>query len=95
MGDGADVVNLSAVGQGGAHVVGGNGDDRVISSTFGEQIEGNAGNDLVSFSGHAAAVVVNLATGTGGSVGENDAVVGSERVVGGSGNDTLTGDGKP
>lgn len=90
-GDGNDTVNLLGVTVGGSNVNGGNGNDRILSSPYGENINGGADTDTVSYTDRACAVTVNLGTGTGGCAGENDALQNVEGVVGSDHDDTLTG----
>jgi uncharacterized delta-60 repeat protein len=75
---------------------GGDGNDTLIGGTGDDSFDGNAGTDTVSFAGAAGAVTANLTTGTvsAGTNGNDTIVLGSvENLVGGNGNDTLTGDG--
>jgi hypothetical protein len=53
---------------------------------------GPGGRDHVDYSGRAGGVVVDLAAGTGGAVGEGDLLAGVEHVTGGDGEDVLLGD---
>jgi len=85
-------------------VTGGAGNDAItVTGTVGatinggagnDAITGGAGNDTVDYSGAAAAVTVNLTTGTAtDGLGGTDALSGIEIVKGSSFNDTLTGGG--
>ncbi|MEU0556935.1 calcium-binding protein [Dactylosporangium sp. NPDC006015] len=89
-GDGNDTIDLTGVTVSGSNVAAGNGNDTVTSSTHGEQIDGGAGADTVSYAQHPGPVTVDLSTGDGGP--EHDGLAAVEAVVGGPGDDTLTGD---
>lgn len=75
-------------------LLGGAGDDTLTGGHGNDTINGGAGNDTVDYSNDTAGVSVNLNTGvaTGSAIG-TDSLVSIENVAGGSGNDTLTGDG--
>jgi len=78
-GDGPDGI------EGGAEpdtIDGGAGDDRMI---------GGGGLDELSYAGRTAPVVANLATKTGGEAGETDTFGEFDVLVGGAGDDVLTG----
>ncbi len=72
------------------------GDDLVRAGTGDDTLVGGAGLDVLTYSERSSAVTVSLgepgvaATGNGVS-GENDSVEGFEQLVGGTGNDALTG----
>lgn len=74
-------------------IVGGAGDDTITGGTGNDSIIGGDGNDWLSFATFATPVTANLATGivTGKETGR-DSVSGVENILGGYGNDTLTGD---
>lgn len=91
VGSGNDTVNLTGVDDTGAYVVGAEGDDTVVSSPFGEHIEGGNGLDTVSYAGRESAVAVDLDAQDGGTGTEHDDLVSIERALGGNGADTLTG----
>jgi Ca2+-binding RTX toxin-like protein len=83
------------VGNGGDGILdGGGGDDTLDGGGGADTLIGGDGNDTASYATRSAAVTVDLSTPFGdGEAGENDNVVGDvENVVGGSGNDTLSGD---
>jgi len=75
---------------------GGDGDDTLIGGGGPDDLFGGPGTDLASYEDRGAPVHVNLAEpGNDGEPGENDYVREDvERVEGGSGDDTLLGDGK-
>jgi Ca2+-binding RTX toxin-like protein len=74
---------------------GGDGDDTLDGAGGADTIVGGSGLDTVNYSSRSAALSVDLATpGGDGQAGENDNVTDSvEKVFGGSGDDTLAGDG--
>ncbi len=70
-------------------------DAEVFSLSGGnDTVDGKGGFDVVSYSDQTSSVTVNLATGqaTGSSIG-TDTLLNIEGVIGGRGNDVLTGDG--
>ena len=78
---------------------GGAGNDAFAGLGGNDTIDGGAGFDLASYSDKTTSVVVTLngatnAMVTVGGVAE-DTIRNIENVIGGSGNDTLTGDGSP
>jgi Ca2+-binding RTX toxin-like protein len=90
-------------GSDGDHLIGGpeaellagnDGNDRLDGGGGGDDLSGGAGADTVSYEARSAPVFVNLAeAGNDGEAGENDHVFGDvEKVLGGSGGDTLLGD---
>ncbi len=74
------------------HLIGGEGEDTfafVDGVSFAGTIDGGAGTDTLDYSAYTTGVTVNLAGGTAtGATGINSI----QDVIGGSGNDTLTGD---
>ncbi|MCZ8141182.1 MAG: calcium-binding protein, partial [Acetobacteraceae bacterium] len=76
-------------------LAGGSGDDYLQGGAGNDSISGGAGLDLVSYgeltSGQS--VTVNLATGRATGAAGSDTLAGIEDVQGGSGNDSLLGDG--
>lgn len=74
---------------------GGAGNDTLNGGLGADTLIGGPGFDTADYSDRSAPVNVNLSVSGGdGEAGENDDVAGDvERVVGGSGNDTLTGNG--
>ncbi len=96
-GAGADHV----VTGGGADAINGDLDDDSLDGGLGnDNLIGGGGGDVLTYASHTANVTVNLGsnqqsaqtTGNGQS-GENDTVLQFEHMLGGQGNDTLTGDG--
>jgi Ca2+-binding RTX toxin-like protein len=93
-GDGNDVIwgkggkDTIAAGDGADTITGGDGPDWISAWT---------GVDTVTYDDHTACVTVTLdGTANDGAAGEGDNVLpGAEKIVGGSGGDTLTGDGGP
>jgi Ca2+-binding RTX toxin-like protein len=91
----------SLVGNGGDGVIdGGPGNDALSGGGGADDLIGGPGLDTASYAGRSAAVTVTIAdngtalTGNDGEAGESDNVEGDvEKVVGGNGNDVLTGDG--
>jgi len=73
---------------------GGAGDDTLVGGAGADDLAGGTGFDTASYVGDTAGVSVSLATGLGfGGDAEGDVLREFEALVGGSGNDTLTGDG--
>jgi hypothetical protein len=90
-GDGADKLTGGAYGD---KLYGGNGDDLLDGGAGSDVISGDDGRDRVSYATRTAPVDVNLGSwwGGDGESGEWDFVSSSiEEVVGGAGNDRLTG----
>jgi Ca2+-binding RTX toxin-like protein len=93
-GDGNDLIwgeggkDTIAAGDGADTITGGDGPDWISAWT---------GVDTVTYEDHSAGVTVTLeGTANDGAAGEGDNVLpGAETIVGGSGADTLTGDGGP
>jgi Ca2+-binding RTX toxin-like protein len=75
---------------------GGLGDDTLSGGAGIDTLDGGAGSDTVTFAGATSPVVLALAGATpaqatvGGAA--NDIVIAVENIIGGNGNDTLTGD---
>ncbi len=81
-GDGDDVVS------------GGDGDDVIVAGSGGgdDSYDGGDGTDTIIFSSSSAPVTINLETGfADGLETEFDSIANIENVVGGSGDDTITG----
>lgn len=80
-------------GAGDDALFGGVGNDVLSGGAGDDLLDGGAGIDTADFSGDAAGVVVDLASGmaSGDATGE-DELVSIETVIGGSGNDILIGD---
>ncbi len=91
-GSGADLLDG---GPGNDSLAGGEGDDLLDGGPGADTlVGGNGGDDVADYSGRTSAVYVSLdGVSNDGEVGEADNVSsGVEDVLGGSGNDTLTGD---
>ena len=93
----------SLTGDDGANVIAGNagndtlsglgGDDVLIGGAGADHLDGGAGTDTASYASSRAAVLVNLATGTGsGGDAEGDTLVNIENVTGSAFADMLIGD---
>ncbi|MBL1146194.1 MAG: tandem-95 repeat protein [Proteobacteria bacterium] len=99
-GDGND--NISGLG-GNDTLTGGDGDDTVLAGDGNDTIiagsgagndhyDGGAGNDTIVYSSTTQGVTVDLAQGTGSGIEvDSDTIVNVENVVGGDGDDTITG----
>ncbi|MCA3352533.1 MAG: calcium-binding protein [Roseomonas sp.] len=76
-------------------LAGGSGDDYLQGLAGNDSISGGAGLDLVSYAELTSgqSVTVNLATGRATGAAGSDTLAGIENVQGGSGNDSLLGDG--
>jgi hypothetical protein len=74
-----------------ASLVGGSGDDAFVFSTAaaGFTINGGAGTNTLDYSAYTTGVSVNLATGSATGTGGISTI---QKMIGGSGNDILTGD---
>ena len=103
-GEGDNVTNVESinggsgndylVGDGGNGVLnGGDGNDLLDSGGGSDTIIGGPGLDTVTYASRTAPVTVDLAAGTADTVGEHDSLQGIEGVTGGSGDDTILGDG--
>jgi len=71
-------------------ISGGGGDDTLAGSDGDDRLDGEKGDDTASFAGTTAPIVANLTTGSASGEG-TDALVGIEALLGGGGNDRLTG----
>lgn len=91
-GDGDDVLKGGA---GDDTLLGGIGDDILVGGAGDDVLDGGAGVDMADYSEDTAGVVVDLAGGKaeGDDIGA-DELIGIETVLGGSGDDILTGDDK-
>jgi Ca2+-binding RTX toxin-like protein len=82
-GDGDDVLN------------GGGGSDSLIGGAGADHLVGGNGRDTAIYSSETANLVINLTTGTAtGGQAQGDTFDRVEDILGGLGNDTLTGDGE-
>jgi len=91
---GTDVENMS--GGRGSDTLRGNQGDNVLHGGYGvvsDTIIGGGGNDTVSYTARFEPLTVTLNDGIAndGAAGENDALSGIANVIGGYGNDTITG----
>ncbi|MFG6448763.1 PA14 domain-containing protein [Roseateles sp. BYS180W] len=69
------------------------GDDVLTGRAGADTLDGGEGFDTASYLGSATAIQVNLATGVGtGGDAEGDVLSNIEAVIGGEGNDKITGD---
>jgi Ca2+-binding RTX toxin-like protein len=83
------------------NIIGGNGNDTLTGNAAGniihglggaDLIDGAAGTDTVSYDDRSAPVNVTLdGVANDGAPGEADNVINTENIIGGNGNDTLTG----
>ncbi|WP_228126839.1 beta strand repeat-containing protein [Candidatus Viadribacter manganicus] len=101
-GAGNDIINGlggadTLTGNGGSDTIdGGTGNDTIVATLNDgdDAYNGGGGVDTYTLAAISADVTVNLTTGTSSSAQTgSDTLVGVENVTGGSGNDTLTGDG--
>jgi Ca2+-binding RTX toxin-like protein len=81
-------------GTGDDALIGGIGNDVLFGGAGDDSLDGGAGIDIADYSDDTAGIVVDLAVGTadGDAVG-SDELVGIEHVIGGAGNDVITGNG--
>jgi Ca2+-binding RTX toxin-like protein len=80
-------------GVGNDTLIGGNGDDSLAGGGGNDSVVGGSGVDTADFSQATQGITLNLTRGTAQGEG-SDVLVGMENGIGGSGNDTLTGDAK-
>ncbi|MBM3582689.1 MAG: calcium-binding protein, partial [Alphaproteobacteria bacterium] len=83
------------IGDGAANrLEGGFGDDTIAGGAGNDTLDGGAGNDTLTFAGTTQGVTASLEGGTasGAEIG-TDQITGFETVIGGSGSDTIAGDG--
>ncbi|RDJ23165.1 hypothetical protein DWF00_21195 [Bosea caraganae] len=89
-GEGNDVL-LGNIGD--DDLIGGAGDDTLVGGVGDDTLDGGDGTDIADYSGDTAGVAVDLAAGTAdGDAAGSDELSGIETVIGGFGNDRLTGD---
>jgi Ca2+-binding RTX toxin-like protein len=97
---GADAINglggndVLDAGLGNDSLYGGAGDDTLLGGAGNDVISGDAGRDTASYAGTSESVTVSLTTvGAQDTHGAGtDTLTGIENLIGGSGNDLLTGD---
>ena len=94
--------DVTSTGHLGVHIVaesdssftltGTNDDDAIATSSLTDTISGGDGHDIVDYSDDTAGVHVDLLTNSGtGGTAEGDTYNSIEGIIGGTGNDTLTG----
>ena len=84
----------SLSGDGSANTLTGGGGNDVLARGRQRTLDGGAGANTASYGDHSAPVTVNLAdAGADGAAGEQDTLVAIRDLVGGTGDDTLVGDG--
>ena len=88
-GGGADRISGDA---GDDAILGGGGDDYLLGWGGDDSIDGGVGNDIASWWNATTAVIADLSTGTATGEG-NDSLRSIEGLEGGSGDDSLSGDG--
>lgn len=92
-GSGDDVLRGGAASD---QLDGGDGSDTLDGGLGADVIDGGSGNDTVDYSSRTASVNVSLdRNANDGETAEGDNVVSVERVIGGSGDDLLTGSDSP
>jgi Ca2+-binding RTX toxin-like protein len=89
--DGGIGNDLSSGGDGNDTLIGGDGDDSLAGGGGNDSLFGGNGKDSANFSKATQGISLNLSLGTAQGEG-SDVLVGMENGIGGSGNDTLTGD---
>lgn len=72
-------------------ITAGGGSDTVLGGAGADALDGGAGVDAVDFTGTAADLVVDLAQGSATAGAEVDTLAAFERVIGGDGDDLLSG----
>jgi len=89
-GFGSDTIDALA---GNDQVFAGFGADRIAGGAGTDMYDGQAGVDTVDYSAQTASVTASLVAGTGTGVGiDTETLLNIENIVGGAGNDSLTGD---
>ena len=89
--DGGIGNDLLIGGDGNDTLIGGDGDDSLAGGGGNDSLVGGNGKDSANFSKATQGISLNLTLGTAQGEG-SDVLVGMENGIGGSGNDTLTGD---
>ena len=97
--DDANIVNGTAdddsnlqIGAGSQRINGLGGDDSLLGSAGADILDGGDGTDTVSYASNSADIEIDLETGTGkGGNAEGDVLISIEDILGGTGNDRLTG----
>lgn len=81
-------------GTGVDNLTGGSGNDLLIGGADADILDGGAGNDTASYADSGADIIASLATGLGaGGDAAGDQYFNINNLIGGSGNDELSGDG--
>lgn len=85
--------NILSGGSGNDTLSGAGGNDTLIGGAGNDVMDGGAGTDTVDYSYSTAALTISLAVSSAQTVasGETDTITNTENLVGGAGNDTLTG----
>ncbi len=79
-------------GSGNDSLDGGAGNDSLVGGTGDDTLNGGADTDTISYAGVSADATINLATGTASSSSDGtDSLSNIENVIGGDGNDAITG----
>jgi Ca2+-binding RTX toxin-like protein len=80
-------------GLGNDTISGGGGNDVIDGGAGADSMDGGTGRDTLSYAGSTIGVIVNLAQNlASGGDAQGDSIVNFENVLGGNGNDVLTGD---
>ncbi|QAU32824.1 VCBS domain-containing protein [Janthinobacterium sp. 17J80-10] len=88
-GSGNDQING---GEGDDSINAGTGDDSVVGGAGNDTLDGGSGTDTLDYSAESDPVNINLTTGSGTGTGiGSDTLANFENVVGGAGNDTISG----
>jgi Ca2+-binding RTX toxin-like protein len=91
---GGSASNLLEGGAGDDVLDGEGGNDTLVGGAGIDELAGGDGVDVASYASDTAGISVNLVAGSGsGGDAADDALFGIEGVIGGTGNDTLVGDG--
>jgi Ca2+-binding RTX toxin-like protein len=79
-------------GMGGSDsLLAGEGDDLLSGGLGDDYLDGGAGTDTVTYAGQTGSVIASLVAGTATGADGNDRFINVENLIGGNGNDTLTG----
>jgi Ca2+-binding RTX toxin-like protein len=97
LGSGSDTADLTDLDGSGSIVVGGTGNDLLISGPEGEMLDGGDGTDTVSYATRqpGVPVAVDLGAGQGGNPNTEDGYEDIENLIGTPSGDVLTGDDGP
>jgi Ca2+-binding RTX toxin-like protein len=88
------VVNDILIGDGGSNVlIGCDGSDRLQGGGGADRLDGGRGSDAATYETDVVGVIIDLSTGTAlGGQAQGDVLVSIASLIGGQGNDRLTGD---